>query len=210
MHFQKAPRAAFISLDNHISHAEALKHTHWVYALRLLKASFQFQAGAVHESSMIENLRSVKSLADHKMDPMVRIVASILEAVAHLRARKDDYLIRVKTCVAEASKYQCADLSAHIPQVDILLMLLKLCCNLHEKNSEELTRQLTAMAQKMDTMINSPDWDGNKPDLVIPIHKQSGQPISDETSTILKPGSDGPSDYLILSYMSKLESFVVA
>ena len=206
--FLRTPKAAFISLDSHISDAEAFKHTHWVYALRLLKATFHFQSGTSTDANLVDNIKSVKNLASSRGDSVMCILASILEAMSHLRAKKDDYLLKVKTCVAEASKYQC-DETARIPQLDILLILLNLACSLHEKRPEELSRQLTTLQHQMDSLLNSPDWNGNEAELHIPIMKQQNQPVSDETRTILMPG-EGQHDFLVLSYLSKVEAFVVA
>ncbi|KAJ2894112.1 hypothetical protein MKZ38_007925 [Zalerion maritima] len=208
--FLRTPKAAYRSLDGHISDAEAYRHSYWVYAFRLLKASFYFQTGNFSDGNVIENIRCIKNLADSRGDNVVCILASILDALVHLRAKKDDYLLRVKTSVAEAAKFQC-DESARIPQLDILLLLLNLSCALHEKNPVELSQQLNLLSSKMDKLLQSGDWNGSKAELLIPIQKQANQPISGETSAILKPGAGADQhDYVVLSFLSKLEAFVVA
>ncbi|KAI1636414.1 cohesin loading factor-domain-containing protein [Biscogniauxia mediterranea] len=208
---QRKERAAMIAVDGRIRDAEVLKHTHWIYAFRFLKASFYLQTANPTEAHALENLKAIVMLASQRGDRAVYVAASLLEGLSLLRNMKDDAFVRIQACIAQASKYQL-DNSVHILQLYVLALILDLACSLHQKSPKEIVLKLKALQNRMDTSINDPSWSFSDTKLLLPISKQSNslQIISDDTSGILRPGPEGdPHDYLAMSFWTKLEAFAL-
>jgi hypothetical protein len=186
-----------------------VKHSHWVYAFRFLKTSFYLQSSNPTEAHALENLRAITALASQRGDRPIFAVASLLEALSHLRAMKDDAVARIQGCIAQASKYQLED-SMSIMQLDVLQLVLDLACSLQQKSPQMISQKLKDMQDKMDTSIKNPNWGFQDRQLLLPIHKQATnqQIISPDTASIIRPGKDGDKyDYLAMSFWTKLEAF---
>ncbi|KAI1733715.1 cohesin loading factor-domain-containing protein [Xylaria scruposa] len=206
---QHKEKAALIAVDRQIRDAEVVKHTHWVYAFRFLKASFYLQSLNPTEAHALENLRAITILASQRGDRPIFAVASLLEALSHLRAMKDDAIVRIQACIAQASKYQLED-SMSIMQLDVLQLVLDLACSLQQKSAHMISQKLKALQDKMDSSIKNTSWSFQDRQLLLPIYKQATnqQIISSDTSSIIRPGEDGDGfDYLAMSFWSKLEAF---
>ncbi|KAI0416833.1 cohesin loading factor-domain-containing protein [Xylaria grammica] len=206
---QRKEKAALIAVDARIRDAEVVKHTHWVYAFRFLKTSFYLQSLNPTEAHALENLRAITVLAGQRGDRPIFAVASLLEALSHLRAMKDDAIVRIQACIAQASKYQLED-SMSIMQLDVLQLVLDLACSLQQKSPHMISQKLKALQDKMDASIKNTNWSFQDRQLLLPIHKQATnqQIISPDTSSIVRPGEDGDVyDYLAMSFWSKLEAF---
>lgn len=124
---------------------------------------------------------------------------------------KDDAVIRIQNCIAQASKYQLED-SVHILQLDILALMLDLACSLYQKSPQIVTQKVKTLQSRLDTCINSDEWSSTGTELFLPIHKQSGnlKVISGDTASVLRPGKEHePCDYLVMSFWSKIEAFTV-
>ena len=124
---------------------------------------------------------------------------------------KDDTVMRIQNCIAQASKYQLEE-SVHIMQLDILALMLDLACSLYQKSPQVVTQKVKELQSRLDTCINSEEWGLAATDLFLPIHKQSGslKVISSDTASILRPGEEYESyDYLVMSFWSKIEAFTV-
>ncbi|EOO01504.1 putative 75k gamma secalin protein [Phaeoacremonium minimum UCRPA7] len=208
--FRRNRKAAFIAVDKQISESLTYKQIQWVYAFRFLRASFSLQSGTPADAPALENLRSISGIASHRQDRAIFMVTALLEGLTHLKSRKADSIVRVQTCIAEASKFQ-SDPSFHIPQLEVLRLLLDLACDLQEKNPGGSLSKMKALQARMDELIKTSDWDASLTELVLPMKKQSGlsQTISEDTGTILRPGRDDH-DFLVLSFVTKLQAFVLA
>lgn len=206
---QHKEKAALIAVDARIRDAEVVKHTHWVYAFRFLKTSFYLQSLNPTEAHALENLRAITILASQRGDRPIFAVASLLEALSHLRVMKDDAIVRIQACIAQASKYQLED-SMTIMQLDVLQLVLDLACSLQQKSPQMISQKLKALQDKMDASIKNANWGFQDRQLLLPIHKQANNQsiISSDTSSIIRPGEDGDGyDYIVMSFWSKLEAF---
>ncbi|KAI1438739.1 hypothetical protein GGR50DRAFT_637582 [Xylaria sp. CBS 124048] len=206
---QHKDKAALIAVDARIRDAEVVKHTHWVYVFRFLKASFYLQSTNPTEAHALENLKAITLLANQRGDRPLFAIACLLEALSHLRSMKDDAVVRIQVCLAQASKYQL-EASSSILQLDVLQLVLDLACSLQQKSSHTIPHKLQALQDKMDSSIRDTSWGFQDRQLLIPIHKQASSQniISADTSSLIQPGRDGDScDYLALSFWSKLEAF---
>ena len=139
-------------------------------------------------------------------------MAMLLEGLAHLSSMKDDWATRVQTCIAQASKMQFDD-AVHLPQMDVLLLLLDLACSLHQQSHQMSSEKLNTLTTKLDSLRYSPAWGTKSNEILLPINRMpNAQPtISNDTRAILRPGPDEPGvDYLVLTTLGKQEAYSLA
>ena len=179
--------------------------------MRFLKASLYLESATPSEAHALENLKAIANLASQRGDHAVFVVASLMEGLSLLKTMKDDTVLRIQACIAQASKYQLED-SVHIMQLDILALMLDLACSLYQKSPQVVTQKVKDLQSRLDTCLNSEEWGLAATDLFLPINKQSSnlKVISSDTASILRPGQDDePNDYLVMSFWSKIEAFTV-
>jgi hypothetical protein len=167
------------------------------------------QSGSATEHHALENLRSIAGLAHSRRDSAVFIMANLLEGMAHLSAMKDDSIIRIQGCLAQASKLQLEE-SSQIPQIEVMTLLLSFACSLHQKAHHELPKKLMELQKRMDELKNSELW-GTRNELLLPVRRPQNAPsmISDDTRAVLRQGP-GDFDYLVLSTLCKQEVWATA
>lgn len=179
-----------------------------------MKAAFYNQIGAGSERAALENLHKLAQIASLRGDKAICVVTSLLEGLAHLRTSKSDAILRVQTCIANASKHQLED-TVRRPQLDVLLLLLDLACSIHQKMSEECAVKLVALTRRMEEIKDNREWNPLDHEVLLPIRKQKqsasshNQVISPETAELLREG-DGEVDYLVLPTLSMRQAWVVA
>lgn len=186
-----------------------------MYAFRFLKAAFYIQTGASCDPHALDNLHKLAAYGNQRGDKAVCVMASLLEALAHLRTMKNvnDAVLRVQTCIAQAAKYQLED-SVRLPQLDILLLLLDLACSLHQRQRPEPTfNKFIALQTRMEELKTSHEWDPLTTEVLLPIRKQSGPAknpaISAETRGILREGQ-GKEDFIVIQALSRQQALALA
>ncbi|GKU02989.1 unnamed protein product [Fusarium langsethiae] len=201
--FQRNHKAALNAADRQIADCETYKHPHWVYAFRLLKATFYMELGRTADASALENIRSVQVTASNRGDNAVSVFASILEGLTLLKASKDGNLEKVQACIAQVAKFQFDD-SVHIMQLDVLTLLLDLVSSINHSSLELTLQKLKVLQDRMD---GCESWHTVKSDFLIPVKKQpsTGHTISSDTAGIIRSGGDAPVNYLVMSFMTKME-----
>ncbi|KAI1477199.1 cohesin loading factor-domain-containing protein [Daldinia eschscholtzii] len=206
---QQKVKAAMIAVDGRIRDAEVVKHYHWIYAFRFLKTSMYLQSANPAETHALDNLKAIANLANQRNDHAISVVASLLEGLSLLKTMKDDAIVRVQACIAQALKYQFED-SVRIPQLDALALMLDLACSLHQKSVQVIMQKLKNLQDHMDTYMNDNSWHPIESQLLLPIRNSPTLTISHDTAAILRPGPDGGFyDYLVMSFWSKLEAYNV-
>ncbi|KAK0619331.1 cohesin loading factor-domain-containing protein [Immersiella caudata] len=208
--FQRSQKAAFKSIDAYIADCTTYKHIHWIYAFRFLKAAFHLQSGTSSDHHALENLRKIAGIATQRDDKAIFVMAMILEGLAHLSSKKDDWVTRVQACIAGAAKLQLND-DVHIPQMDVLLLLLDIACSLHQKSPKILKQKMDSLQARLEELRHSPEWATLSDEVMLPIHRMANAPstISNDTRQILRPG-EGNVDYLVLSTLGKQEAYALA
>ncbi|KAF4452669.1 putative SH3-domain protein Cyk3 [Fusarium austroafricanum] len=201
--FQRNHKAALNAADRQIADCETYKHPHWVYAFRLLKVSFYMELGQTADASALENIRSMQATASSRGDNALSVFAFILEGLTLLKASKDGNIEKVQACIAQVAKYQL-DPSVHIMQLDILTLLLDLVSSINHSGLELTLQKLKLVQDRMDACT---DWHSVKSDFLIPVKKQpsTGHTISSDTAGIVQSGEGGPVDFLVMSFMTKVE-----
>ncbi|KAI2473705.1 cohesin loading factor-domain-containing protein [Annulohypoxylon bovei var. microspora] len=206
---QQKVKAAMIAVDSRIRDAEVMKHYHWVYAFRFLKTSIYLQSANPAETHALENLKAIANLANQNNDRAIFVAASLLEGLSLLKTMKDDAIVRIQACIAQALKYQLED-SFHIPQLHILALMLDLACSLHSKSVQVISQKSKCLQNHIDASMNDKSWLPIDAELLLPIRKGNPLVISQDTSAVLKPGrEDDAYDYLAMSFWTKLEAFTV-
>ncbi|KAK8038140.1 mitochondrial membrane protein [Apiospora phragmitis] len=208
---QRKGKAAIKAIDSHVADAELLKHTHWVYVLRLFKASLYLESPNPSDVHAMENLKAIKELALQRKDHIIFVLASLLEGLGLLKHAKDDSVARIQECIAQCLQYQL-DESIHIPQVDILLLMLDFACSLHQQSPGLIAQKLRLLQRRVDESLKDNSWNLSDTQVLLPIKKQAAnrQVISADTLAVIRPGQEGDTcDYLVMSFWSKLEAFVM-
>ncbi|KAK8136312.1 mitochondrial membrane protein [Apiospora sp. TS-2023a] len=208
---QRKGKAAIKAIDSHVADAELLKHTHWVYVLRLFKASLYLESPNPSDVHAMENLKAIKELALQRKDQIIFVLASLLEGLGLLKHAKDDSVARIQECIAQCLQYQL-DESIHIPQVDILLLMLDFACSLHQQSPALIAQKLRLLQRRVDESLKDSSWSLSDTQVLLPIKKQAAnrQVISADTLAVIRPGQEGDTcDYLVMSFWSKLEAFVM-
>lgn len=208
--FRRNRKAAFVEIEKNIQDALTYKAVDWVYAFRFLKASLHLQSSSPADAPALENLRSITTVATSRGDSAIAVMTSLLEGIVHLKARKEDSIVRVQTCIAQASRYQL-DPSVQIPQVEVLTLLLDLACTLQQKAPQIAMQKLKALQARMDELVQAHDWDKMLDVLHLPLKRQpsSSASVTNDTKTIIQPG-DGEHNFIILSFVTKVHAFVLA
>lgn len=207
--YRRNRKAALVALDKNISEAATYKAVDWVYAFRFLRASFHLQSGNPADTHAMENLRSITSLATHRGDHAIAVLTSLLEGIVHLKARKEDSIVRVQTCIAQASRFQL-DPSVHIPQIEVLTLLLDMACSLQQKAPQLAMQKLKALQFRMDELVQTSDWDQMRDQLLLPLKRQhnSSATVTGDTNTIIRPGAEY--NFIVMSFVTKVHAFVLA
>ncbi|KAJ3947286.1 uncharacterized protein N0V96_003677 [Colletotrichum fioriniae] len=209
--FQRNQKAAFIAVEKNIADCLTFKHIHWVYAFRLLKATFHVHAGSPPDAAVLDNLRAIAVLAGERGDNAMVVFASLLEGLSVLRNMRPDTIERVQTCLAQATKFQL-DPSVQIPQLDVLTLLLDLACSMHQKTPDILIHKLRTLQAKLDANLGSQTWTDLNPEILIPVkrHSSTSATLSDDTTAILRSGPiDGQHDYVVMTFLNRLEIIVL-
>ncbi|CAK7568652.1 MAG: hypothetical protein SEPTF4163_006650 [Sporothrix epigloea] len=205
--FRRKPKAALISIQTHINDCSDRRQTYWTYAFRFLKASFYLQTSNPADHHALENLHGITALAEQRGDHAVYVLASLLEGLALFRITDLDVIERVQTCMAAASKYQL-DESVHLPQLDVLWLLLDLACSLYQKE-KSLNDKLNALQNRLEELKELPQWTADACELMLPLRKDTpfAHTISADTSDVLQPGA--ANDFLVLTSFSKTTAFIL-
>jgi hypothetical protein len=188
-----------------------LKHTHWVYALRFFKASLYLQSPNPSDIHALENLRAITALALQRGDTTIFVVASLLEGLSLLKNMKDDAVVKIQNCLAQSQKYQL-DPSTHVPQVDILILMLDFACSLHQKSPQMIMQKMKLLQSRMDSTLQDHGWSLNATEVLLPIKKSTAnnQVISDDTRAVVRLGTEHESsDFLVMSFWTKIEAFIM-
>jgi len=208
---QRRGKAAMITVDARIKESEVMKYSHWTYAFRFLKASLYLQSANPAEAAAIENLKAIATMAGQRGDRAVSVVAMLLEGLSLLKTMKEDAIMRIQGCLAQAAKFQLED-SVYLMQTDILMLMLDLACSLHQKSPQIIAQKYGALQERLDGYLNNSEWGLSDTEMLVPIRKNSGSQyvISEDTAAILRPGSASEEcDYLAMSFWSKLEAFTI-
>lgn len=188
-----------------------LRHTHWVYALRFFKASLYLQSSNPSDNHALDNLKAITTSAHQRGDNIIFVVATLLEGLSLLKSMRDDAVVKIQNCLAQSQKFQL-DPSTHIPQVEILTLMLDFACSLHQKSPQMVLQKMKLLQARMDTTLQDNRWSLNQTEVLLPVKKQTSnnQVISEDTRAIIRVGDEnGSCDYIVMSFWTKIEAFIM-
>lgn len=161
------------------------------------------ELGQTADASALENIRSIQVTASSRGDNALSAFASILEGLALLKSSKDGNMEKVQACIAQIAKFQF-DPSVHIMQLDVLTLLLDLSSSINHSSTDSAVHKLKQIQDRLDACG---DWHNVKSDFLIPVKKQpsTGHTISSDTAGIIRSGEDALVDFLVMSFMTKME-----
>lgn len=156
--FKTKPKVAIKTLDGLIPNVQAYGHTPWVYAMRLLRVSFTFQAGITNQdlASAIQNLKSISQLAAEDDDGAISLISATYEALLHLRSMSSSCVEDAQRAIAAAKSLQFHPLAQSLKQIWTFLECIEVICYLMEGNAAKAAQKAEALAPVMDQMRASP------------------------------------------------------
>ncbi|KAI9677651.1 MAG: hypothetical protein M1817_006606 [Caeruleum heppii] len=150
-------KAGLKFLDGVIHDVEAYQHISWLYAFRLLRVSLSLESSTSTDLlSALQNLKSISATASSNGDNAMFGMASLLEALIHLRSGTADFIEQTQRAIAAARSLQWTDAIARLPQLDAFTHLLDLSCGLMEGNTQHTDQKLRALRTLMDQAPEDP------------------------------------------------------
>ncbi|KAH8821552.1 cohesin loading factor-domain-containing protein [Xylogone sp. PMI_703] len=206
--FRKNPKASMKALDGYITDAQAYHHYSWVYVFRFLRASQGLECNnATDTHNSVQHLRNLASVASQQGDHAIYVMASLFEALAHMRSGGAEAIENTQHAIGAALTYQL-DPDCRIPQLLGLTHILDVACSIQQNQPGQMLRKLRTMQTTMDMKDES--WSQTSDLLSIPItySQKNIQIVSHDTRMVLDAREDGR-DVLQFSFLSKNDAYFV-
>lgn len=157
----------------------------------------------------LQNLRSISNIASEQYDHSIFQMASLMEAIAHLKSSGSESVENVQRAIAAASTYQL-DGDNNLPQLIGLTHILDVACSVRRGNPTEMRKKLHAMQVMMDNALSDPRWSKTSDTIALPINRppKESHTVSHDTRTVLGIGDDGR-DNLIVSFLSMKDAYAI-
>lgn len=185
------------------------QHFPWVYAFRLLRASYSLQAGShVDLHAAIQTYRSVSNTATNQKDYAIHMAASLLEAMAHMKTTTPDAMQNVQSALAKAWTNQTNVGKA--TQLIGVAHFIQVACSMRQGNPGDMQQKLKEMQSMMDATLRDNSWSMTDDAIPLPINQSPGSAliVSEDTRAILGIGEDGR-DNLILSFVGARDVYAI-
>ena len=157
--YRSNPRAATKAIDRIIEDVVAYRHTAWEYAFRFLRATLSLSMPSHQDFvAAVHQLQKIAGLAHRRSDSAVFAFIGVIEALAHLQSSHPDSIEQAQRALATARQVQLEQDVASIPQIQILVQFVDLCCSLQQSNLEPIGQKLSAMQQIMDQIVDDANW----------------------------------------------------
>lgn len=163
----------------------------WIYAFRFLRVSLSLESASRPDVlSALSHVRNIVSIANRQGDGAILALASIQEALCHLRMpNSTENLEQVLRTLAVARSLQFDTAVAQIPQLAALTSFVDLCCFFYCSDPAQAVQKLRETQETLETIHAGPSW-SDRGDFVIPIkHTQVSQDQS--CKGILQDRQDG-------------------
>lgn len=160
--------------------------------------------GGASDAGALDNIRSLQNIANTRGDNALSVLSSVLEGLTLLKTPRDGSMERVQACIAQAAKFQL-DPTVRIMQLDMLTLVLDFSSSLHRQSPDATAQKLRLLQMKLDECEG---WHNVKSEFLIPIKKQpsNARTVGEDTAAIVRAGGgDSAFDYLVMSFMTKME-----
>jgi Cohesin loading factor len=205
--YRSSPKAAIKAIDGIIEDVCAYKHIVWEYAFRYLRATLSLSM-ASHQDfvAAIHQLQKAAHLANRKGDQAVFAFAGITEALAHLQSSSSDSIEQAQRALATTRQVQLSQDFNVIPQIQVLVQFVDLCCSLQQFNPEQIGQKLSTMQHYMDQIVDDANWldDGT---IYLPLTSKSVQGIASHGGDIVQERNG--KYFLTLSWLPKRDVYTV-
>ena len=156
----------------------------------------------------VQSLRSIANLAGQQGDRTMYLVASLMEAMAHLKSTGPESTEHFQRAMAAAYTYQL-DADTRIPQLVALTHILDVVCSLRQGNPKHMVEKYRALQEVINAAINDPTWSPSSDAIAIPISPaRNQQTVSEDTRMILGVGEDGR-DNLMMTFLNKQDAHAI-
>jgi Cohesin loading factor len=175
--YRSNPRAATKAIDVIIEDVATYRHVAWEYAFRFLRAMVSLSMHS-HQDCVpaVHQLQKIADLAHRRGDHAVFAFASVTEALAHFQSSGPDSVDQAQRALAAARQLQLNEDVNSIPQIQVLVQYIDLCCSLRQSKLEQIGQNLSTMQQIMDQIVDDTNWldDGS---IFLPLARKSVQDI---------------------------------
>ena len=156
--FKTNPRAALTMIDNTIQDLSAYEQTAWIYAFRFLGSNLCAQlGGTAHTAAALRHLAAVHGVAEPRRHAAIIAMASIQEAMIHLRNATSESRGLAQRALATARSHQLQPSVKKVPQLTALVNMVDLSCELVTSKPEQAAPKLKVMQSTMDE-VKATDW----------------------------------------------------
>ncbi|KAK5118621.1 hypothetical protein LTR85_008086 [Meristemomyces frigidus] len=186
-----SPKAAMNGIDKVVPEMEALGLAHWMYAFRFLRVSLSAQTGShVDTAAVLKQLGTISASAEDLGHVAVRIVASTMEAIMHLRLAGPDAIELAQRALAAARTHQLSPEMERMPQIRALLDCLDVTCAVMQFSPDQIGAKIHQMQAHMDAATRDAGWrkDGS---FLVPLGIAASDDIAVDTGGVMLNSKDG-------------------
>ena len=187
------PKASLKYTDDRVNDLEAYGHTPWIYVFRFLRFSLSLQTLSLQDSlAGFGHLKSIATLASSRGHPAVSMAASTMEALAHLRESSTaESIEQAQRALAIARSSQLYPAAQNIPQLNLMMHFVDICCSLQSSDPVQAWTKMQAMQASLDDTSTSAQWqdDGT---MTIPLNRDARMPALGTTYELglVRPAKD--------------------
>lgn len=208
--YNRSSKAAMIALDANIQEVEAYQHHSWIYIFRFLRSTLSLQTGRLADfHAAITNLQATVKLASRRGDHAVLTLASLVEALAHLRNPGPDAAENLNRALATAQQYQLSP-DCDIAPLQVFAHILRLTSSLSHDSTEKTFEKLKAFQLKINEAASDSGWRMRSDAITVPLHRGNGDAqISSQYTKGLVNVSDDGNESLVFSFISKQDAYLI-
>ena len=107
----------------------------------------------------LHHLQKLTSAANRNGDKAISAVSSITEALLYLQQSSSPEAVEhAQRSIGAARMHQLDPDLREVPQIDILMQMIDICCSLLEYDLGQASQKLQSMQKAMDQNIDDPRW----------------------------------------------------
>ncbi len=205
--YRSNPKAATKAIDGIIEDVGAYKHIAWEYAFRFLRATLSLSMPSHQELvAAVHQLQKIADVARRRGDEAMFAFAGVTEALAYLQGSSPDSIDQAQRALATTRQFQLDQDIARIPQIQVLLQYVDLCCSLRQSNLEQIGQKLATMQQIMDQVVDDSNWLDNGT-IFLPLTSKSVRGIPSMGGDIVHEQKDR--HVLTLTWLPKKDVYTI-
>lgn len=205
--YRSNAKAATKAMDGIIEDVVAYKHIAWEYAFRFLRATLSLSMPSHQDFvAAVHQLQKIADLAHRRGDQAVFAFAGVTEALAYLQNSSPDSIVQAQRALATTRQVQLSPDFNGIPQIQVLVQYVDLCCSLQQSDIEQIGQKLSTMQQLMDHIVDDANWLDNGT-IFLPLLSKSVQGIALTGGDIVQERNGR--HVLTLSWLPKKDVYTV-